>query len=173
MRAFGHIRLAHSLPLNAPVGRPIQTLESSDELARERCFTPATLCGSLLTIQSPELARLKADWLPSKAKRDWAQAELLREQRLFDAQAGSRRELEATRSEGATANADEEAARMALEACGQNPETVGAVLTLKAAKAGSVTGYEAQLGQESRGRTGTGQLPGDLCHSTGTAAAAM
>lgn len=101
----------------------------------------------LFTIQSPELARLKADWLSTKAKRERTESELAREQRLFDAQAGSRRELEVARSEAATARADEEAARLALEARGQNPETTGAVLTVKAPKAGTVTTYKIQLGQ--------------------------
>jgi cobalt-zinc-cadmium efflux system membrane fusion protein len=101
----------------------------------------------LITLQSPELARLKADWLSGKAKRERAEAELAREQRLFEAQAGSRRELEAAKSEAATARADEEATRLALEARGQNPETAGAVLTVKAPKGGSVTAYKIQLGQ--------------------------
>jgi cobalt-zinc-cadmium efflux system membrane fusion protein len=101
----------------------------------------------LFTIQSPELARLKADWLSTRAKRDRAEGELTREQRLFDAQAGSRRELEAARSEAATAKAEEEAARLALEARGQNPETAGALLTVRAPKAGAVTSYKIQLGQ--------------------------
>jgi cobalt-zinc-cadmium efflux system membrane fusion protein len=101
----------------------------------------------LFTIQSPELARLKADWLSARAKRDRAEGELAREQHLFDAQAGSRRELEAARSEAATARADEEATRLALEARGQTPETAGAVLTVRAPKAGTVTVYRIQLGQ--------------------------
>ena len=102
---------------------------------------------ALLVIQSPELARLKADWLSSKAKRDRTDADLAREQRLFDAQAGSRRELEAARSEAATAKADEEAARLALQARGLSPESAGASFTLRAPKTGSVTAYKAQLGQ--------------------------
>jgi cobalt-zinc-cadmium efflux system membrane fusion protein len=101
----------------------------------------------LITIQSPELARLKADWLSSKAKRERTEAELAREQRLFEAQAGSRRDLEAARSEAATVRADEEATRLALEARGQSPETAGAILTVKAPKGGSVTAYKIQLGQ--------------------------
>jgi cobalt-zinc-cadmium efflux system membrane fusion protein len=101
----------------------------------------------LFTIQSPELARLKADWLSARAKRDRAEGELAREQRLFDAQAGSRRELETARSEAATARADEEAARLALEARGQNPETAGAVLIVRAPKGGTVTAYKIQPGQ--------------------------
>jgi cobalt-zinc-cadmium efflux system membrane fusion protein len=102
---------------------------------------------TLFTIQSPELARLKADWLSTKAKRERTETELAREQRLFEAQAGSRRDLEAARSEAATARADEEAARLALEARGLNPETAGAVMAVKAPKAGTVTAYKIQPGQ--------------------------
>lgn len=111
---------------------------------------PGTRVGAgarLLVIQSPELARLKADWLSAKAKRASAEAELAREQRLFDAQAGSRRELEVARADAATATADEEAARLALEARGVAPEIAGAALTVKAPRAGSVTSYKIQLGQ--------------------------
>lgn len=103
---------------------------------------------ALLSIQSPELARLKADWLSAKAKHERAEAELAREQRLSEAQAGSRRELEAARSEAATAKADEEAARLALEARGLSPEAAGATFNLRAPKAGSVVNaYKVQLGQ--------------------------
>jgi len=101
----------------------------------------------LLVIQSPELARLKADWLSAKAKRERSDAELAREQRLFEGQAGSRRELELARSEAATAKADHEAARLALEARGVDPEAAGATFTVKAPKAGSVTAYKTQVGQ--------------------------
>lgn len=101
----------------------------------------------LLVIQSPELARLKADWLTAKAKRDRAEAELAREQRLFEAQAGSRRELEVARSEAAMARADEEATRLALEARGVSPEAAGTAFSVKAPKAGTVTAYKVQLGQ--------------------------
>jgi cobalt-zinc-cadmium efflux system membrane fusion protein len=101
----------------------------------------------LLTLQSPELARLKADWLSTRAKRQRTEAELAREQRLFEAQAGSRRDLESAQSEATSARADEEATRLALEARGLNPETAGAVMTVKAPKAGTVTAYKIQLGQ--------------------------
>ncbi len=101
----------------------------------------------LLVIQSPELARLKADWLSTRAKRERSEAELAREQRLFDAQAGSRREWETARSEAITAKADEEAARLALEARGLSPEAAGAMFTVKAPKGGAVNAYKVQLGQ--------------------------
>lgn len=102
---------------------------------------------TLLVVQSPELARLKADWLTARARRDRAESELAREQRLFEAQAGSRRELEAARSEAATARADEEATRLALEARGVSPEAAGASFSVKAPKGGTVTAYRVQLGQ--------------------------
>lgn len=103
---------------------------------------------ALLRIQSPELARLKADWLSAQAKGARVEAELAREQRLFEAQAGSRRELEVARSEAATARADEEAARLALEARGVAPESAGATFTVKAPRAGSVAAvYKVQPGQ--------------------------
>lgn len=101
----------------------------------------------LITLQSPELARLKADWLSTRARRERAETELAREQRLYEAQAGSRRELEAARSDAVTARAEEDAARLALEARGLKPEAAGAVLTVKAPKAGVVTTYKIQLGQ--------------------------
>lgn len=102
---------------------------------------------SLVLVQSPELARLKADWLSAQAKRSRADSELAREQRLFEGQAGSRRELELARSEAATAGAEEEAARLALQARGVSPEAGGAVFTLRAPKAGVVSAYKIQLGQ--------------------------
>jgi cobalt-zinc-cadmium efflux system membrane fusion protein len=105
------------------------------------------LGSGLLVLQSPELARLKADWLSAKARQQRTGAELARELRLFEAQAGSRRELEIARSEDATAKADEEASRLALEARGLSPETAGATFTVKAPKSGSVTSYKAQPGQ--------------------------
>lgn len=101
----------------------------------------------LLVIQSPELARLKADWLSASARRERAEAELAREQRLFDGQAGSRRELDVARTEGLMAKAEHEAARLALEARGVNPQTAGATFTILAPKAGAVTAYKAQMGQ--------------------------
>ena len=102
---------------------------------------------ALLALQSPELARLKGDWLASKARQQRAEAELAREQRLSEAQAGSRRELETARSEAATAQADEEASRLALEARGLRPEAAGATFILKAPKSGTVVAYKVQLGQ--------------------------
>ena len=103
---------------------------------------------ALVAIQSPELARLKADWLSARARRARAEAELAREQRLFEAQAGSRRELELARSEAASSAAEDDAARLALEALGVDPGSAGAVFTVKAPKSGSVvTAYKVQLGQ--------------------------
>lgn len=101
----------------------------------------------LVVVQSPELARLKADWLSARAKMVRAEGELAREQRLFEAQAGSKRDLETARSEAATAKADEESSRLALEARGSSPDSAGATFTVLAPRAGSVTEYKARLGK--------------------------
>ncbi|MDE3032047.1 MAG: efflux RND transporter periplasmic adaptor subunit [Acidobacteriota bacterium] len=101
----------------------------------------------LLVIQSPELARFKSDWLTAKANRLRAESNLAREQRLFEGKAGSQRELELARSEAATAQADEEAARLALQARGVSPEAAGATFTVRAPKTGEVTAYKVQMGQ--------------------------
>lgn len=129
----------------AILASPVKGLISAILVPPGRHVTQGT---SLIAIQSPELARLKADWLSAKAKHERAGSELQREQRLADAQAGSRRELEAARSEAATAKAEEEAARLALEARGVIPEAAGATLYIKAPKSGSVINvYKIQLGQ--------------------------
>jgi cobalt-zinc-cadmium efflux system membrane fusion protein len=101
----------------------------------------------LLSLQSPELARLKADWLGSRARLDRLEAELAREQRLFEAGAGSRRELDQARSERDTGRAEEEAARLALEARGLRPEEAGASFPIRALKAGRVGAWKVLVGQ--------------------------
>jgi len=102
---------------------------------------------TLALIQSPELAHLKAQWISAKARLDRTQADLAREARLFQAGAGSRRDLEAVRSEAATAQAEEEAARLGLEAVGLRPGTPGASFALKAPASGSVVTWKVQRGQ--------------------------
>ena len=102
---------------------------------------------TLATIQSPELAHLKAQWLSAKAKLDRTQADLTREERMFHAGAGARRDLEAVRSEAATAQSEEEAARLGLEAIGLKPGTPGASFALKAPASGSVVTWKVQRGQ--------------------------
>ena len=101
----------------------------------------------LMTIQSPELARLKADWIGARAKRDRAEGERARELRLFGAGAGSRRELEAAQSEAASAQAEEEATRLAISARGVVPESAGATFTVRAPQAGIASGYKVLVGQ--------------------------
>ncbi|MBI1753756.1 MAG: efflux RND transporter periplasmic adaptor subunit [Acidobacteria bacterium] len=128
----------------ALLSSPVKGIISAVRVPPGQRVGPGT---ELLSIQSPELARLKADWLSARARRERTGAELAREQRLFQAQAGSRRELEAAESEASTARAEEEAARLALEARGLSPESAGAVLSLRAPKGGSVTTYTVQLGQ--------------------------
>jgi len=101
----------------------------------------------LALIQSPELAHLKAEWIAAKAKLERAQADLGREERLFQAGAGARRDLEATRSECATARAEEEATRLGLEAVGLKPGEAGATYVMKAPTSGSVVAWKVQRGQ--------------------------
>lgn len=101
----------------------------------------------LALIQSPELARLKADWITAKSKLDRVQSELAREERLFAAGAGARRDLEAVRSEAQTAQAEEEAARLGLEAVGLAPGEAGARFQVKAPAAGSLVAWKVQKGQ--------------------------
>jgi len=102
---------------------------------------------TLAVIQSPELAHLKAQWLSAKARLDRTQADLAREERMFRAGAGARRDLEAVQSEAATAQAEEEAARLGLEAVGLKPGTPGASFALKAPAHGSVVAWKVQRGQ--------------------------
>ena len=108
---------------------------------------PVAPGAALAVVQSPELARLKADWISSKAKLERAESEAARDVKLYEAQAGSRRELEASRSEVASARADEEASRLALEARGFRPDQAGATFTLRAPKAGVVGTWKVQVGQ--------------------------
>lgn len=108
---------------------------------------PVAAGAALLVIQSPELARLKADWLGAQARLERQEAELAREQKLFEAKAGSRRELEAAHAEAATARAEAESARLALEARGLKPEQAGATLTVRASRAGVVGAWKVQQGQ--------------------------
>ncbi|HOD33051.1 MAG TPA: efflux RND transporter periplasmic adaptor subunit, partial [Holophaga sp.] len=89
--------------------------------------------GALLAqVQSPELARLSAEWLSAKAALERARSEAAREARLFDAGAGARRDLEAARNEVAAAQAAEAAARLGLEAVGLRTGEAGATLSVKA-----------------------------------------
>jgi len=102
---------------------------------------------SLAIIQSPELARLKAQWVAAKARLDRTLAELAREERLFQAGAGSARDLESARGEASTARAEEEAARLGLEAVGLKPGTAGSSYALKAPTSGAVVAWKVQRGQ--------------------------
>lgn len=101
----------------------------------------------LLTLQSPEIAELKSRWLAAKARLERAEADLAREQRLAEGNATSRRDLEAARSEAATAQAEAESARLGLEARGLRPQDAGTTFLLKAPTAGSVQAWKVQMGQ--------------------------
>jgi membrane fusion protein, heavy metal efflux system len=102
---------------------------------------------TLALVQSPELAHLKAQWLAAQSRLERTRADLAREERLFQAGAGARRELESVRSEAETAKAEEEAARLGLEAVGLQPGDAGASFALKAPADGSVVAWKVQRGQ--------------------------
>jgi cobalt-zinc-cadmium efflux system membrane fusion protein len=101
---------------------------------------------TLLTLRSPELAELGADWLSRRARREQAAAELEREERLAAARAGAARELEAARLELEVARAEEAAARLALEARGVAPGDAGAALAIRAPRRGRVASYAVLSG---------------------------
>jgi membrane fusion protein, heavy metal efflux system len=111
----------------------------------------------LLSIRSPELAALSAAWLSRRAVREQAAAELAREERLDQAGAGARRELEAAWAALAVAGAEEEAARLALEARGVTPGRAGATVAIRAPLRGRVAGYDvlSGAGVEAGERLGT------------------
>lgn len=102
---------------------------------------------TLAIIQSPELAHLKAEWISAKSKLARAQSELAREEKLYKAGAGARRDLETVRSEAETAQAAEDAARLGLEAVGLKPGEAGASFQVKAPSTGSLVAWKVQKGQ--------------------------
>lgn len=101
---------------------------------------------ALLTLRSPELAGLTAAWLSRRAVREQAAAELAREERLASAGAGALRELEAAQAALGVARAEEEAARLALEARGVTPGRAGASVAIRAPKRGRVATYDVLAG---------------------------
>ncbi|MCE1229329.1 MAG: efflux RND transporter periplasmic adaptor subunit, partial [Firmicutes bacterium] len=101
----------------------------------------------LLMVRSPELADLKSRWLAATARLKRAQAELAREERLAQAHAGAQRDLEMAQAEQATAQAEAESARIALQARGVAPEQAEGVWVLKAPAAGTVDEWKVRLGQ--------------------------
>jgi len=102
---------------------------------------------TLALVQSPELARLKAEWIAARSRLTRAQSEWAREERLYQAGAGARRDLEGVRSDLETAQAAEEAARLGLEAVGLKPGEAGATFTVKAPASGSLVAWKVQRGQ--------------------------
>jgi cobalt-zinc-cadmium efflux system membrane fusion protein len=113
---------------------------------------------ALLSIESPELADLKAAWLASRARALRAAADLERERRLDAAGATSRRELEAADAEAAVARAEEEATRLALSARGFEPEAAETRFAVRAPAAGVVSSLAVSLGQGVEAGTELGRL---------------
>ena len=153
--AFGEV----GAPIEEGVWRPAEAI--ADE--SERAVLSAPVAGvvarlhvapgrevdagaTLISIRSPELAELSAALLSRRALREQAAAEVAREERLEQAGAGARRELEAARATLAVARAEEEAARLALEARGVRPGSSGATLAIRAPQGGRVASYDVLSG---------------------------
>lgn len=98
-------------------------------------------------IESPELADLGAAWLTAEARWRRAAQDVERERRLLAAAATSRREVEAAEAELAVAEAEREAAHLALAGRGLEPGQAGAQLTLRAPRAGTLADYDVALGE--------------------------
>jgi cobalt-zinc-cadmium efflux system membrane fusion protein len=101
----------------------------------------------LITLRSSELAELVAALLKGRATREHAAAEFAREERLRNAGAGALRELEAARAALAVAEAEEAAARLALEARGISPDHAGATLEVRAPYRGQVATLDVAIGE--------------------------
>ena len=101
----------------------------------------------LVSLASPELADLRARWLTASARRLRAEADLGREERLAAGNATSARELELSRNEAAAARAEEDAARIGLEARGVSPGSAPGPFVVKAPARGSVVEWKVRVGQ--------------------------
>lgn len=127
--------------------------------APELTGRPVRAGATLLALDSPEKAELIARWLSASADVDAAKANLTREVELGEAQATSLREIEDARRIAATAEAQMEAARLAIEARGLSVDDRSAVYVLRAPGNGSVVRWEVSLGQsvEAGARLGSFQ----------------
>lgn len=101
----------------------------------------------VVEIRSPELAELKARWSTAVARRERARRDRERELRLDAVAATSKRDLEAAESELTIAEAEEEAARLALEARGVAPASASPTLVVRAPRGGAVSSFAVTLGQ--------------------------
>jgi cobalt-zinc-cadmium efflux system membrane fusion protein len=101
----------------------------------------------LVTLRSAELAELTAALLKSRVTREQAATEYAREERLAKAAAGAPRELAAARAALAVAEAEEGAARLALEARGIAPDQAGATLDVRAPYRGRLASIDVAIGE--------------------------
>lgn len=101
----------------------------------------------LVEIRSPELADLKAAWLAARAQNLRVRQDLERERRLAAGAATSPRDVEAAEAAASVGEAQEAAARLALEARGVRPEAVGTTFVVRAPRPGIVSTFNVVLGQ--------------------------
>lgn len=137
--------------LSAPVAGVVTALSAAPG-------RPVAKGATLFSLRSPELAELKARWLSAEARRERAELDLAREERLAPAGATSRRELEAARGEAAVARAEAESARLGLSARGVSPERASESLSIEAPANGSVLAWRVRLGEA----VAAGQALGEL-----------
>ena len=108
---------------------------------------PVAAGAALVTLASPELADLEARLLTASARRQRAESDLAREERLAAGNATSARELEEVRSEAAAARAEEGAARLGLASRGVAPGAASGRFVVKAPARGSVVEWKVRVGQ--------------------------
>ena len=101
----------------------------------------------LLVIESPEQAELVSRWLKAAAEGERADAVLAREEKLLSAGATSQRDLEDARREASVARAEQESARLGLEARGLKDSDRSARFVLRAPAGGAVVRWSVRKGQ--------------------------
>lgn len=100
----------------------------------------------LATIHSPEAASLAANFLESKTERERAKQAFERAKRLFEAGAGSEREVEEARSSFALATTAEEKDRALFQLMSPGKGKPSATYELKAPISGTITERNTSLG---------------------------
>lgn len=101
----------------------------------------------LLVIESPEQAELVSRRLITSAEAESAEAALAREEKLAAAGATSQRDLEDARREAAVARAENESARLGLEARGLKDSDDSARFVLRAPTSGVIVRWNVRKGE--------------------------
>lgn len=137
--------------LTAPVGGIVRSLDVIPG-------RPVRAGAHLASWDSPEGAELLSRWLVAGAAAESAAANLAREDELFRKQATSKRELEEARRLDASARAELDAARLALDSRGLDPSDRSGRFTLRAPRDGSVLRWEVRPGESVEGGRALGEF---------------